>query len=59
MMLEIIDVDEAVNMIYKLHNDSDIPYSEAVKIVAEKTGHKKNELYKLMVETKENILIKE
>lgn len=56
---EIIDVDEAVNMIYKLHNDSDIPYSEAVKIVAEKTGHKKNELYKLMVETKENILIKE
>ena len=55
---EIIDVDEAVNMIYKLHNDSDIPYSEAVKIVAEKTGHKKNELYKLMVETKENILIK-
>ena len=55
---EIIDVDEAVNMIYKLHNDSDIPYSEAVKIVAEKTGHKKNELYKLMVETRENILIK-
>ncbi len=49
---EIIDVDEAVNMIYKLHNDSDVPYSEAVKIVAEKTGHKKNELYKLVVENK-------
>lgn len=49
---EIINVDEAVNMIYKLHNESDVPYSEAVKIVAEKTGHKKNELYKLVVENK-------
>lgn len=55
---EIIDVDEAVNMIYKLHNDSNVSYSEAVKIVAEETGHKKNELYKLMVENKENILMK-
>lgn len=49
---EIIDVDEAVNMIYKLNNESNVPYSEAVKIVAEKTGHKKNELYKLVVENK-------
>lgn len=44
-----IDIEEAVLMIKKLNQEKNINVSEAIKIVAKETGHKRNSLYKLII----------
>ena len=47
-----IDIDDALLMIEKLHRDEKKTVSEAVRIVSDKTGYKKNALYKLTLDKK-------
>lgn len=44
-----ITIDEAISMIKKLKQEKNLSVSEAVKIVSQSTGHKKNNLYKLFI----------